>query len=165
MKIKKSQLILFMDTEFTDFERMDLISIGIVSQNLHEFYAENSEYKKAWCSDFVISDVLTKLQGGQYSMPYKDLKEKLQIWISDLLEEYSAVLFVYDFSGDWYLISELLIDYPQKSKVQGQEDELNAGIELYFMNDTSMQHHALFDAKALFNGYKVKYAGNLGHYE
>jgi hypothetical protein len=159
VEIKKDRLLLFFDTEFTDFKDMDLISIGIVSQDLHEFYAENSEYNKAWCNDFVKSEVLTKLQGGEYAMPYGQLKEKLQIWISDLLEEYSSVMFVFDYSGDWFLLGELLIDYPQRDKVRGQKDDLEAGIELYFMHDRSNEHHALHDAKALFNGFKVKYAG------
>lgn len=159
MKIKKDRLLLFFDTEFTDFVDMDLISIGIVTQHLHDFYAENSEYNKAWCNDFVKAEVLTKLQGGEFTMPYDQLKEKLQIWISDLLEDYASVLFVYDYSGDWLLLSELLIDYPQKDRVKGQQDNLDAGIELYFMYERANQHHALFDAWALFNGFKVKYAG------
>lgn len=159
MKIKKDRLLLFFDTEFTDFKDMDLISIGIVSQHLHEFYAENSEYNTAWCNDFVKTEVLTKLQGGECTMPYDQLKEKLQIWISDFLEEYVSVLFVYDYSGDWFLLGDLLTDYPQIEKIEGRRDDLDAGIELYFMHDRSNQHHALHDAKALFNGFKVKYAG------
>jgi len=159
MKIKKDRLLLFFDTEFTDFVDMDLISIGIVTQHLHEFYAENSEYNKAWCNDFVKAEVLTKLQGGECTMPYDQLKEKLQIWISDFLEDYASVLFVYDYSGDWLLLSELLIDYPQKDRVKGQQDNLDAGIELFFMLDRSNEHHALHDAWALFNGFKVKYSG------
>lgn len=159
MKIKKDRLLLFIDTEFTDFKDMDLISIGIVSQDLHEFYAENAEYERSWCNDFVKSVVLPKLQGAEYAMSYDQLKEKLQLWLSDLLEEYSNVIFVFDYSGDWFLLSELLIDYPQRDKVKGQKDELDAGIELYFMHDQSNEHHALHDAKALFNGFKVKYAG------
>ncbi len=159
MKIKKDRLLLFFDTEFTDFVDMDLISIGIVTQHLRDFYAENSEYNKAWCNDFVKAEVLTKLQGGECTMPYDQLKEKLQIWISDLLEDYASVLFVYDYSGDWLLLSELLIDYPQKDRVKGQQDNLDAGIELFFMLDRSNEHHALHDAWALFNGFKVKYKG------
>lgn len=158
MKIKKDRLLLFVDTEFTDFKDMGLISIGIVSQDLHEFYAENSEYNKTWCNDFVKAEVLTKLQSGECAMPYAQLKENLQIWISDLLEEYSSVLFIFDYSGDWFLLDELLIDYPQNEKVKGHQDELEAGIELYFMHDRSNEHHALHDAKALFNGFKMKYA-------
>lgn len=159
MRAKKDRLLLFLDTEFTDFKDMDLISLGIVSQDQHEFYAENAEYNRAWCNEFVETIVIPKLQGGDYAVPYAQLKEKLQLWISDLLEEYDTVLFVYDYSGDWFLLGEMLIDYPQREKVKGQQDELEAGIELYFMHDRSNEHHALHDAKALFNGFKVKYAG------
>jgi hypothetical protein len=159
MKIKKDRLLLFFDTEFTDFKDMDLISIGIVSQDLHEFYAENAEYERTWCNDFVKSVVLTKLQGAEYAMSYDRLKEKLQLWLSDLLEEYSSLLFVFDYSGDWFLLGELLMDYPQREKVKGQKDDLDAGIELYYLHDRSNEHHALYDAKALFNGFKVKYKG------
>lgn len=159
MKIKKDRLLLFLDTEFADFKNMDLISIGIVSQDLHEFYAENAEYEITWCNDFVKSVVLPKLQGAEYAMSYDQLKEKLQLWLSDLLEEYSSLLFVFDYSGDWSLLCDLLIDYPQRDKVKGLRDDLDAGIELYFMHDRSNEHHALHDAKALLNGFKVKYAG------
>lgn len=159
MKIKKDRLLLFIDTEFTDFKDMDLISIGIVSQDLHEFYAENTEYEKTWCNDFVKSVVLPKLQGAEYAMSHDQIKEKLQIWLSDLLEEHLSLLFIFDYSGDWSLLCDLLIDYPQRDKVKGIKDDLDAGIELYFMHDRSNEHHALHDAKALFNGFKVKYSG------
>lgn len=159
MRPKKGRLLLFVDTEFTDFTAIELISIGIVSQEGHEYYAENADYTKAWCNDFVNSEALPKLQGGEHAMPYSQLKEKLQLWLSDLLEEYSAVLFVFDHSSDEFLLGGLLTDYPQKEKVNGQHDDLDAGIELYFMHDRTNEHHALHDARALFNGFKVKYAG------
>lgn len=159
MRAKKDRLLLFVDTEFTDFKDMDLISIGIVSDQQHEFYGENSEYTYAWCNEFVKTVVLPKLQGGEHALPYAQLKENLQLWISDLLEEYTTVLFVFDYYGDWELLSELLSDHPQEFKILGKQDELEAGIELYFMHDRSNEHHALHDARALFNGFKVKYAG------
>ena len=158
MTTKKDRLLLFLDTEFTDFKEMDLISIGIVSKEDHEFYAENSEYNRTWSSDFVKSVVIPKLYGGEYSQTYNKLKEKLQLWVSNLLEEYTSVLFIFDYSGDWFLLGELLIDYPHRDKVKGQQDELEEGIEEYFMHDRSNEHHALHDAKALLNGFKVKYA-------
>ena len=159
MTPKKDRLLLFLDTEFTDFKEMDLISIGIVSKEDHEFYAENSEYNRTWSSDFVKSVVIPKLYGGEYSQTYNKLKEKLQLWVSNLLEEYTSVLFIFDYSGDWFLLGELLIDYPHRDKVKGQQDELEEGIEEFFMHDRSNEHHALHDAKALLNGFKVKYSG------
>ncbi len=150
---------MFLDTEFTDFKDMDLISIGIVSQDHHEFYAENSEYNRTWSSDFVKSEVIPKLYGGEHALAYSTLKERLQLWVTELLEEYSSILFIFDYSGDWFLLGELLIGYPHRDKVKGQQDELEEGIEQYFMHDRSNEHHALQDAKALLNGFKVKYAG------
>ena len=150
---------MFLDTEFTDFKDMDLISIGIVSQDHHEFYAENSEYNRTWSSDFVKSEVIPKLYGGEHALAYSTLKERLQLWVTELLEEYSSILFIFDYSGDWFLLGEILIGYPHRDKVKGQQDELEEGIEQYFMHDRSNEHHALQDAKALLNGFKVKYAG------
>jgi hypothetical protein len=158
LTIKKDRLLLFIDTEFTDFKEMDLISVGIVSQEHHEFYAENSEYDRTGCSDFVKSVVIPKLQGGEHAVPYNKLKEKLQLWVSKLLQEHTSVLFIFDYSGDWFLLGELLIGYPHRDKVKGHQDELEEGIEQYFMHDRSNEHHALHDAKALLNGFKVKYA-------
>ena len=159
MTTKKDRLLLFLDTEFTDFKDMDLISIGIVSQDHHEFYAENSEYNRTWSSDFVKSEVIPKLYGGEHALAYSTLKERLQLWVTELLEEYSSILFIFDYSGDWFLLGEILIGYPHRDKVKGQQDELEEGIEQYFMHDRSNEHHALQDAKALLNGFKVKYAG------
>lgn len=51
---------IYFDTEFTDFV-VDpaLISIGFVSVNGKEFYAElNDTYREDECSDFVIENVL-----------------------------------------------------------------------------------------------------------
>ena len=165
MRPKKGRLLLFADTEFTDFTAMDLISIGIVSQVGHEFYAENAEYTQSWCNEFVKSEVLPRLQGGEHAVPYSQLKEKLQLWLSDLLEEYSTVLFVFDHASDGALLENLISDYPQKEKVEARRDDLDAGIELYFMYNRSNEHHALHDARALFNGFKVKYAGKVGVFD
>lgn len=160
MSFKKEQLFLFFDTEFTDFNDMELISIGIVSTDGHEFYAENTDFDIRRCNDFVKAEVLTRLQGGEFAFSFQMLKEKLQLWISYLLEDYESVLFIYDYSGDWRLLSEVLCDYPQLKNVKNKQDNLDAGIELYFMFDQSNQHHALHDAKALLNGYRVKYKGD-----
>lgn len=47
-------MLLFLDTEFTDFIDCDLIAIGMVSEDgQHVFYAERSDYRQDWVSDFV----------------------------------------------------------------------------------------------------------------
>ena len=53
----------FLDTEFTDFVRPDLISIALVSEDGREFYAERTDYREDDCSDFVRETVLPLLGG------------------------------------------------------------------------------------------------------
>ena len=59
---KGAKILIFIDTEFTDFIDCELISIALVSEDgLHEFYAERTDYPDAWCSDFVREAVLPLL--------------------------------------------------------------------------------------------------------
>jgi hypothetical protein len=47
-------MLVFLDTEFTDFLNCDLISIGMVSEDgQHELYAERSDYEASLCNSFV----------------------------------------------------------------------------------------------------------------
>ncbi len=42
-------MLIFLDTEFTDFIDCDLISIGMVSEDgRHFFYAEREDYQRDW---------------------------------------------------------------------------------------------------------------------
>lgn len=150
-------LRLFFDTEFTDFKDCDLISIGIVSELGHEFYGENAEFSRDWCNDFVKETVLPLLDKKESMKAYWDLKTDLQIWLSNLIDEHGDLECIFDFSGDWYLLGELLVDYPRKNQIIGRKMNLDAGVELFFMSDerNRMRHHALWDARALLNGWKV----------
>lgn len=156
--LEKHQLLLFFDTEFTDFINMDLISIGIVSNLSNQFYAENAEFEQTWCNDFVKSEVLAKLEGGKLALPYDQLKTQLHAWFNDLFSQYSEILCVFDYAGDWSLLCDLLIDYPMRKEIKGLSENLAKDVELYFLHSQSIRHHALHDAKALLQAYKSKYA-------
>ncbi|WP_242665886.1 3'-5' exoribonuclease [Paraburkholderia ginsengiterrae] len=72
----------FIDTEFTDFRRCQLISIAVVGENGHEFYGERTDFDPALCSDFVRTVVLPQL--GQFdgrAMPFDQLCEALRAWL------------------------------------------------------------------------------------
>lgn len=56
-------MLLFLDTEFTDFTNPELISIGLVAEDGREFYAECSEFDRATCNAFVNTKVLPRLVG------------------------------------------------------------------------------------------------------
>ncbi len=56
-------MLLFLDTEFTDFIDIDLISIGLVSEDgSATFYAERNDYRREAASDFVRVAVLPHLE-------------------------------------------------------------------------------------------------------
>mgnify|MGYP003705540817 CR=1 FL=1 len=57
-------MLIFLDTEFTDFIDTELISIGLVDENGREFYAESTQYRQEACSDFVRQVVVPLL--GQH---------------------------------------------------------------------------------------------------
>jgi hypothetical protein len=59
---------LLLDTEFTNFESLQLISIGIISDKSHELYLESTHYAPEYCSEFVQEIVLPKLTGGEQPM-------------------------------------------------------------------------------------------------
>lgn len=54
-------MLIFVDTEFTDFVQIDLISVALVADDGREFYAERTDYCRADCNDFVRAAVLPKL--------------------------------------------------------------------------------------------------------
>ncbi|GAB2893488.1 hypothetical protein GCM10027046_23080 [Uliginosibacterium flavum] len=79
-------MLIFLDTEFTDFINCDLISIGMVSEDgRHEFYAERSDYVSDWQSDFVRVAVVPLLGGhAGRSFGRQELGEQLRAWFSSL---------------------------------------------------------------------------------
>lgn len=158
---KADRLLLFLDTEFTDFKELDLVSIGLVSIDQHEFYGENAEYIDSFCTDFCRKEVLPKLHGSSHALPYCELKASLQHWLTDLLTDYLIVRVVFDYAGDWYLLGELLANYPHKKMIEGVQDNFDTGIELYFQDRRDLQHHALNDARALRHAFTEKYGSSL----
>ncbi|WP_253190215.1 3'-5' exoribonuclease [Paraburkholderia phenazinium] len=48
----------FIDTEFTDFEACQIISVAIVGEDGHEFYGEVSDFERPLCNNFVRDTVL-----------------------------------------------------------------------------------------------------------
>nr|WP_181375057.1 hypothetical protein [Polaromonas sp. W10N] len=63
-------MLVFLNTEFTDFARPDLISIALVSEDGQEFYAERDDYCHADCSDFVretVQSLLGRVPGAACS--------------------------------------------------------------------------------------------------
>ncbi|CAK7033961.1 MAG: hypothetical protein DELT_00479 [Desulfovibrio sp.] len=72
----------FFDTEFTNFENPELVSIGAVSvDGKHEFYAEVSPLPDG-CSDFVIQHIVPQLTGPAY--PKEEVARRFLEWLAGL---------------------------------------------------------------------------------
>lgn len=78
-------MLIFLDTEFTDFIDCELISIGMVSDGNHEFYAERTDYDRSLCSDFVREAVLPFLgKTPVASCSRAELSQRLWNWFATL---------------------------------------------------------------------------------
>ncbi|AOF84688.1 hypothetical protein BSY239_3397 [Hydrogenophaga sp. RAC07] len=78
-----ADMLIFLDTEFTDFIDIDLISIGLVSEDGGAtFYAERNDYRREAASDFVREAVLPHLgQQPENSCSREELTRRLYEWL------------------------------------------------------------------------------------
>lgn len=152
--ISSSAMILFLDTEFTDFQQPDLISLGLVSEcGRHEFYAERNDFDLAQCSDFVQSTVLPKLGQGQIGVDRTSLATALRAWLENVhaVDSQSPVLVLYDFDTDFELFCQALSNqmppWIEGNNVADQVNSISWARE--GLTESPDAHHALHDAREL----------------
>lgn len=107
---KKAPMRVFLDTEFLEADgQIAFISVGLVSDRGHEFYAEVSvneaERLLAGCpNDFARREVLPQL-GIVPGAPWTGLSGHLASWFESL--GVAALEVVYDYNADFLLIEQL----------------------------------------------------------
>ena len=153
-------MIIFFDTEFTGLsEEPRLISIGLISEDGHrEFYVELSDsYHFNDLSDFARDAVLPHLQGGDSLVTMRELRLRLQHWLTEF--NCPVTLATDSFNWDWPWVLDIFCDlntwpknlenYPVVLNFDYIPDieTFNEEVENAFM-DGLRQHHALDDAKA-----------------
>ncbi len=142
-------MLIFIDTEFTDFMNMELISIGLVTDDgQHEFYAE-LPVKHSKCTDFVVNTVLPLLgQAPGAQCTRQELKKRLMQWLRQFAHQSPTICF--DYSGDWQLLCAALDhEIPKwlgKQNIYSNLDQER--LEMFFIQHGLDEHHALNDAKA-----------------
>src|SRR5512139_339576 len=110
-------MYIFCDTEFTDFRNMDMISVGLVTEDgQHEFYAELTDYRVEYQSDFVKQVVVPLLNPLKYGDERSVVRQRVCTWIDELPG--TSVTFVVDYMGDWQLIKQLLLGYGFNKQVR-----------------------------------------------
>jgi len=145
---------LFLDTEFTDLLHCELLSIGIVSEDGREFYAECSDADLSLCSDFARYGVLPQLgQEGVAVLSEVELARDLTTWL-DQFRSFGSVLICVDHPTDWELFAQLVRDgetlkVPSWLKGTSIRAAIHGRhIESYWQLYGRRAHHALHDARA-----------------
>lgn len=161
-------MIVYFDTEFSGLEKTKgnrcLISIGCVSSDGREFYAELTDtWDESLCSLFVIENVLPLLQGGEYQMHVEELAIKLKAWIEGLTAD--QVTFQSDAPHlDFPFLVEVfgVHGWPVNIRREchsvcafesdSERFRYNAALENYMSTHKAIgavQHHALWDARCI----------------
>lgn len=126
-------MLIFLDTEFTDFINCDLVSIGMVSEDgRHQLYLERSDYEDSWCNGFVRAAVLPQLGHADPAVTRAELADRLTAWFATLPRK---VIIACDSYTDW----ELLLD-----ALNGERPPNLAGRhDLRTLIDSPTFHHAV----------------------
>ncbi len=141
---------IFIDTEFTDFIDIHLISIAMVAQSGEEFYAE-VPYPDSSCNAFVRETVIPLLGRIQdTSCAVEDLCVKMTTWLRIVRPLEEDVEICFDYQSDWDLFSSAL-DYrvPPWCQARMINRNINELLRYKFHKDNNLpEHHALYDAQA-----------------
>lgn len=145
---------LFVDTEFTDLLDCELVSIGIVSEDGREFYAERNDVDLARCGDFCRVAVLPQLgRDADLIGTEAEVSARLKVWLAQF-ETVAPVLVSVDHPTDWELFGYLVRDedtlqVPAWIKGQSIRAAIDPrDVEAYWQANGRNAHHALHDARA-----------------
>ena len=146
-------MYIFFDTEFTQLSHeAKLISVGFISEDGKEFYAELSDtWEESNCSEFVKCEVLPHLEGGNALMTLAELCLRLGNWLESF--EVSVSLVTDAPTWDWPWISyifdekELIPVNLENSPIPFFLDKLK--LQHLRQRESLRSHNSLDDARAL----------------
>lgn len=163
-------MIVFFDTEFANTEpdkngHRHLISIGCITTDGREFYAELTDtWDDHLCSMFTLNTVLPLLQGGEYRMGVSELAVRLKAWIEGLTDK--EVIFHSDApTFDWAFIEEIFNynGWPKNLRrtcaqicfeEYKQRHAYSSAEANYWKDHGARRHHALVDARCALFAWK-----------
>ena len=157
-------MLVFLDTEFTNFAHPDLVSLALVAEDGREFYAERTDYRQNECSAFVqeiVLPLLGRVPGA--ACDSAELAQRLRSWFGALPE---PATIVFDYATDWHLLAVAMLGRPQKNSPENFATPLYldgyAITHPFFEKAQNLvytqawpPHHALADARALMAGYRA----------
>ncbi len=169
----RERVMLFLDTEFTDFHRPQLLSLGLVDDTgQHLFYGRVADIDRAVCSDFVLENVLPKLD-ARFPACEKAAGGVLRLSaMSTALVEWLEALRAVKGGGQVHVVCDYWADGDLFLEVLGthcpawvEVEDIGPKMPPIETGDSEhgLRHHALFDALQLRHAYaKASAAGAFG---
>ena len=155
-------MLVFIDTEYTNFHAPKLISIGLVADTGEEGYFE-VEYDAKACSEFV-RDVVIPLLGREPNalVPQDELAAKLSTWLAIVRPLREDITICFDHQTDWDLFIAAL-----NRQVPPWVTSRNVCYEIgdllyqdFFAREGLPEHHALYDARANAFAFRERVSQN-----
>lgn len=149
-------MLIFFDTEFTDFQHADLISVALVGEDGRELYIAITDFKRHLASDFVEEIVIPRIELPD-AVPVQATKSQAARLIADFVGDAPGVCLVSDAEVDRTLLHGLLrkarVRHPKSALAQNlleidQAFQLMKDIE-QILGEHPGRHNALIDARAL----------------
>jgi hypothetical protein len=136
----------FFDTEFIDNGKtIELISIGIISQDGREYYAESSEFDPNNACPWVQENVIKYLDG--HAKPRSQIRDEIVAFIGEDI----PIFYAYYGAYDWVIFCQLfgrMMDIPAHwphLQLDVKQLSIHMG-NLPMPIQTTRQHNALNDA-------------------
>ncbi|HWV19318.1 MAG TPA: hypothetical protein VNZ68_12160 [Rhodocyclaceae bacterium] len=148
--------LVFFDTEFTDFQHADLISVALVGGDGRELYIAITDFKRHLVSDFVEENVLPRLELPTAAPTQATRAEAAQL-VADFIQQTPGSCLVSDAEVDCTLLRGLLkkvrIRHPKFALAQNLV-EIDQAMRLMedleqTLDEHPGRHNALIDARAL----------------
>lgn len=144
---------IFFDTEFTKLSHeAKLISVGLVSEDGREFYAELADtWRLADCSGFVKSAVLPHLEGGSALMTRAELCLHMGGWLESFEVPVQLVTNAPTWDWPWldYIFDEDYLLPANLERCPALFDPSEQKLEMVRQQGRYRHHHALDDARIL----------------
>lgn len=152
---------IYFDTEFTSFEDGKLISIGLIHEDGSEKYFEFSDgYHLSDCSDFVVDHILPLLEIKKQDR--QNVSKEIVQWIKS--QNKDVVFVCNDPFYDWPLLEQLisssapilpsnLLPYCEciyDSLLEESISKYEKALKDFFIQYKELQHHSLWDVRAMF---------------
>lgn len=157
----------FLDTEFIEFpSTIELISLALVCEDGRELYLENKGADLSRADDWIKTNVLAHLVGGEVAVSREEMRKKIVDFVgTENRPEFWAYFADYDWVVFCWLFGRML-DLPKNFPKYCRDFKQTMDSWNIKKSDLPAQsgteHHALADARWLRGAFKASYKNHEG---